>query len=149
MAKILKIAIKKERVPGQCRFRWPESWDDEASIGANVVAYQDEGLPVEYAIAVAPNVLAERLLADPGIEEIDEDTANEFGRRWRPQYIRLDDPIALIEKLEAALPRIRQLVKAEEQNPLGRLLQALDPDDDSEPGLARSKCFEIREHLRW
>lgn len=148
MAKMLKIVIRKERMPGQCRFHWPESWDHEASVGANVVAYQDEGLPVEYAIAVVPNVLAERLLADPNIEEIDEGAANEFGRRWRPQSIRLDGPRALMERIEAALPQAQLLARAEGQTPLGRLLRALDPDDDSEPGLGWSSRFEIRDHLR-
>lgn len=149
MAKILKIAIRKERVPGQCRYHWPESWDGEASVGANVVAYEDEGLAIEHAIAVVPNVLAERLLADPDIEEIDEGAANEFGRHWRPQHVRLADPRALAERIEAALPQARSLARAEGQTPLGRLLRALDPDDDSEPGLRRSKRFEIQEHLRW
>lgn len=148
MAKILKVRIRKERSAGGCRFCWPESWGDEASKEANIVAYQDEGLPVEYAIAMVPSLLAQRLLVDPDIEEIDEEMANELGRRWKPQQIRLSDPMALVEMVKAALPEIRRLVSAEAANPLGRLLRALDPDDDSELGLRRSKRFEIRDYFR-
>lgn len=149
MAKILKIAIGKERGPGHCHFHWPRGWDRHASVMADVVAYEDAGLPIEHAIAVVPDhALAGQLTNDPDIEEIDEEAANEFGRRWRSQRIRVEDPAALAELVEAAQPQIQEFVRAEGTSPLARLLRALDLEDDSEPGLIRSKRFEIRDHLR-
>lgn len=143
MAKIVKITIRKQRAANVCTFTWPAVWTKGVAARCNVLAYEDNaaalGARSEGAIAIIPDDLAPKLLADPDIVEVDAATANTAGRAWRPQVVRVADDQALIARAVEVLPQLRVIAAG---NALKRLAKALDPDD-AEPGLSRSPLFDV------
>ena len=145
--KIIKAKVYKRRESDKCKFNYPKGWDASK---IHVLAYEDYpdnlGDVIEYCLAVADDEVAEKLIADGEAEELDTDQANEFGRQWRPQRVRINNE----ERIAQIIRKIRQnteCIQAIKKILASTELKALD-EDDPEPGIVKTKLFNILDHLK-
>ena len=122
----------------ETRYTWPNWWPEvieavlvEAYEQTDVMGRRDEGCVCVcedkiWAIIEAKN--------DPRIVPLTESSANEKGRRWRPQVVNIDDPTAVLLVCAKAVSGGKLTMKEK---------KALDPNDHAK-GICRSKLFDVR-----
>lgn len=119
---------------------WPARWPADR---ANVVIYEDPqdgelGHLTKGAIALIEESDLPYFLSLGGITEIDEATANERGRTWRPDRAVVAKPDEVIKILADILVSGRK--------PTEKEIASLDPNN-AEPGI-NIETFDIRRHYK-
>lgn len=134
MARIfIRAKIAKERSTDKTTFEYPATWD---STKIHVVAYENNsdamGTVEEYCLGVVTPETWEQLKNDPDIERVTPAEANEDGKKWKPQTVRVIDQ----EKAIMALATSETDRTRVEKN-------ILDPEHE-EIGINNTPEFDIR-----
>lgn len=118
-----RVKIKKERTEARTNLTWP-AWWGEVYDKVTILAYEDTGTKghvIEYAVGVAEDDVAERMLAlDKGAGEVElvhPSYADEMVQMWKPGH-RLEtfvDPVKV-----KAVGITRETDKARPPVPLDR-----------------------------
>jgi len=120
-------------------FGWP-SWWNEVVESVNVEAYEESDRRdnhVTGCVCVCEDDVWNYIKGkkDKAVKELTEDQANEKGKRWRPQAIKIQDPVGVLAACaKAALGKA--LTVAEKQ--------ALDPTSKV-PGVTQTEEFNVGE----
>jgi len=137
------VKVKKNRQPGKpTKFSWPSAWSAAADkYLVNPIAFEDtERLGsdiVERVLATVDESVFDDLIKDPCIDPIDEETANAFGKKWKP-------PISIIIDQAVVLSILRKVVRGD------RLIQQeidLIDENRSDVGVVIKKSFDINNYL--
>ena len=137
--KTFEVQIKKDRTAKECSFVWPEWWG-EVNQGIDVVAYEDHpktlGKATEGAVCVCNDVTWAVIASknDKAITLLTEIAANEKGRAWRPQVIRITNQEAVLLVVSKAVTG--KALTAKEK-------KVLDSEDTT-PGVGKSPLFDVR-----
>ena len=132
------LNIEKERNEKQTDFTYPAWWSEVVAL-VDIVAYEDHpgnhGHQKEGAVCVCDDPTWDLIEAknDPAIEELDDVTANEKGRSWRPQVEKVTDGNVLLTVI-AKMEKGKNLTTDERK--------AIDPDDPT-PGRSKSRLFDV------
>lgn len=140
--KLIKAIIQKYRTAEKTSFNYPKAWDKTK---INVAAFEDSdtmGNVLEYCVGIIHDdkyaeelITANRLSGSNRVVEIDEEEANQLGRRAKSDYLRVDD--IMMPELLLAASKDSQDRTAEEE-------EMLNPSSPR-PGI-RNITFDIR---RW
>lgn len=133
--KLVKIKLKKVRTPEHTSFTYPPEWVKEK---INVLAFEDSetlGPVEESCIAIIhDDEYAAQLLQSPDVAEIDETGANDFGRRFKPQRLLID---------QDKLPEILLAMDKGEARRTMNERDMLNPDHP-EQGIRKTRLFDVR-----
>lgn len=145
--KILKVQVKKQREPNFCRYSYPGDWDAKK---INVLAYANYpdhlGTVYEDCLCVTDDETAAKLLQSSRVQEVGKKEANEFGRKWRPTRMAIDDEPRIVEILQK-LGDNSAITNILKKHLPQKDLDSLDPDK-SESGLRRKPEFDIDDFLK-
>ena len=122
----------------ETEFGWP-TWWNEVVESVDVVAYEDTDKResrVEGCVCVCDDEVWEYIKAknDKAINPLNEQSANAKGRAWRPQVVKIHDPVGVLAACAKAA--IGRALTVKEK-------KSLDPDDPTK-GVGRSKMFDVR-----
>ena len=137
------VKVKKNRQPGKhTTFSWPSAWSAAADrYLVNPVAMEDTGRlgsdVEERVIATCDESIYDELIKDPAIDPIDEDAANELGKKWKPDT-------SIIVDQAVVLSLLRKVVSGKE---LAQYELDLIDENKSETGVVIKKSFDINNYL--